>query len=206
MKNFFLLFLLIPVFSIAQSSVPVGKSKTQIAIDFQEELNAEYANKETSPLTDKDFKHFEGLPFFPIDTQYVVVATLEYTPNDTVFEMETTTERRPKYQRGAIATFSLKGEVYQLNLYRNINLIKKEKYKDYYFLPFADKTSGDQSYGGGRYLDFDIKEGTTEIIINFNLSYNPLCAYNHRYSCPRVPLDNILEVEIFAGVKAPEDH
>ncbi len=199
MKQLYLSLFLFPALAIAQSNY-------QKAVDFQEELNAEYANKETSPLTDKNFKHFEGLPFFPIDTQYAVVATLKYTPNDPIFEMETTTDRRPKYQRAAIATFSINGEVYQLNLYRSLGLSKIEKYKDYYFLPFADKTSGDQSYGGGRFLDFYIKEGATEVLINFNLSYNPLCAYNPRYSCPRVPLENIIDVEILAGVKAPEEH
>ena len=199
MKLLFLSFLLFPLLIIAQSNY-------QNAINFQEELNAEYADEDDSPLTNKDFKHFKGLPFFPIDTQFAVVAVLEYTPNDSVFEMKTSTARLPKYKRGAIATFTINGEEYQLNLYRNIGLMAKEKYKDYYFLPFADKTSGDQSYGGGRYLDFNIKEGETELLIDFNLSYNPLCAYNDRYSCPKIPLENIIDVEILAGVMAPEEH
>jgi uncharacterized protein (DUF1684 family) len=67
-------------------------------------------------------------------------------------------------------------------------------------VPFTDLTCGNESYGGGRYLDIDIPEGE-EIIIDFNRCYNPYCAYNEKYSCPLTPAVNDLKVEIKAGVK-----
>ncbi|WP_321538818.1 DUF1684 domain-containing protein [Flavobacterium piscinae] len=69
------------------------------------------------------------------------------------------------------------------------------------FLPFTDLTSGIESYGGGRYIDLKIQEGKIWTI-DFNQAYNPYCAYNEKYSCPIVPEENDLKVEIKAGVKA----
>ena len=88
----------------------------------------------------------------------------------------------------------------KLNVYRNIDLSKTEEYKDHLFLPFSDLTSGKESYIGGRYIDLKIPKGKT-IAVDFNQAYNPYCAYNHKYSCPLVPLENDLKVEIKAGVK-----
>jgi uncharacterized protein len=87
-----------------------------------------------------------------------------------------------------------------LNIYRNIDLSKKKEYKNYLFLPFLDLTSGNESYGGGRYIDMRIPKGNI-ITIDFNKAYNPYCAYNHKYSCPVVPDENNLNIEIKAGVK-----
>ena len=74
------------------------------------------------------------------------------------------------------------------------------EYEDYLFLPFTDKTNGDSSYGGGRYLDLKLPEGDS-IIIDFNQAYNPYCAYNDKYSCPVPPKSNNLDIEVLAGVK-----
>ena len=78
-----------------------------------------------------------------------------------------------------------------------------EAYEDYLFLPYTDLTSGDGSYGGGKYLDLKTPEGNT-IIIDFNKAYNPYCAYSHRYSCPVPPEENDLLVRIEAGVRVYE--
>lgn len=199
MKLILVLLLSFPIYSLAQSNY-------QKAVDAQNELNSEFADKEKTPLTKKDFKKFKELPFFPIDTQYAVVAMLEFTPEDTVFKMKTTTDRLPEYRRAAIATFKINGVEYKLNLYKSLRLQGIEKYKNYYFLPYKDKTCGSESYGGGRFLDFDIENQVDEILIDFNMSYNPLCAYNEKYSCPIVPSENYIDVEVKAGVKAPANH
>ena len=84
--------------------------------------------------------------------------------------------------------------------------LKKEKeYKDYLFLPFRDGTSRKESYGGGRFLDLKKPKGKT-IHIDFNLAYNPYCAYSHRYTCPIPPPENELTIEIKAGEKTPIGH
>ena len=172
---------------------------------FQEELNKDYANPTNSPLTQEDLANFKALDFFSADENFKVEATLELTPNDLVFEMATTTDRKPLYKRFAIATFSLNGKEYQLNVYQNQALLLDFEYRNYLFLPFTDATNGHESYKGGRYIDLEIP--TTNILtIDFNKAYNPYCTYNHKYSCPVVPAENHLDIEIKAGVKAFGKH
>ena len=72
------------------------------------------------------------------------------------------------------------------------------------FLPFSDLTSGNETYGGGRYIDLEIPKGKT-ITIDFNQAYNPYCAYNPKYSCPIVPAENELLTNVNAGVKKFHD-
>lgn len=172
--------------------------------EFQETLNKEYGNREESPLTEEDFKTFKGLDFFPINEKFIVEAQFTRTPNEKVFKMKTSTTRLPEYVKYGELSFSIDGKTFKLNLYQNIDLTKKEGYEDYLFLPFSDLTCGKESYIGGRYIDMRIPK-TNTVTIDFNKAYNPYCAYNHKYSCPIVPLENDLEIEILAGVKKFHD-
>ena len=173
--------------------------------NFQYELNTEYADKEKSPLTKEELKSFKALEFFPIDSTYKVLAAFELEENSTFFEMPTTTDRKPIYKTYGTATFSLAGKKLKLHIYQNQGLIKKSEYRNHLFIPYTDKTNGTESYGGGRYIDLEIPEGNT-IIIDFNKSYNPYCAYNYKYSCPIPPRENDLPIAIKAGVKAYKNH
>lgn len=167
---------------------------------FQKQINSEYADPKTSPLMEEDLKSFKTLDFYPIDGKYFVNAKFEKAKNEKVFEMKTTGTRTPQYIKYGTLSFTLNGKDMKLNVYRNIELSKKEEYKDHLFLPFSDLTCGEESYIGGRYIDLKIPKGKT-IAVDFNQAYNPYCAYNHKYSCPLVPLENDLKVEIRAGVK-----
>lgn len=100
--------------------------------------------------------------------------------------------------------FSIEGKELKLNVYQNLELIKKPGYEDYLFLPFSDITCGKGSYIGGRYIDMRIPK-SEKVTIDFNQAYNPYCAYNYKYSCPIVPLENDLAIEIKAGVKKFHD-
>lgn len=171
---------------------------------FQKELNSYYADAKTSPLMAEDLVKFESLDFFPIHEKFFVVAKFIRTENEKPFEMKTSTDRKPMYVKYGEAHFVIDGKSLQLNIYRNIELSKKEEYKDYLFLPFSDMTSGKDSYIGGKYIDMKVPSGDT-IVIDFNKAYNPLCAYNYKYSCPKVPLENDLKIEIKAGVKKFHD-
>lgn len=167
---------------------------------FQKELNTEYADAKTSPLTAEDLAVFKTLDFYPASETFFVVAKLIRTQKEKPFEMETSTDRKPMYVKYGELSFTIEGRNFKLNVYKNIELSKKKEYKDYLFLPFSDLTSGKESYIGGKYIDLRIPKGDT-IVIDFNTSYNPYCAYNHKYSCPKVPLENDLDIEIKAGVK-----
>lgn len=173
--------------------------------EFRRTLDASFADSVHSPLLPADRAAFRGLDYFPIDLNYRVWARFEATPNDPVFEMETTTERRPKYRRYGIAHFELDGQSFQLSIFQNIDLVKKEGYADYLFLPYTDQTSGGESYGGGKYLDLRTPKDDG-LWLDFNLAYNPYCAYNPRYSCPVPPDENYMDIEIRAGVKAFGKH
>jgi len=172
--------------------------------EFQDNLNLDYADKEKSPLTKEDFKTFKSLDFFPINEKYIVEATFVRTKKEKVFKMKTSTDRLPEYVKYGELLFTIDGVNCKLNVYQNIELIKKPGFDDYLFLPFSDLTSGKESYIGGRYVDLRIQKGKIWTI-DFNKAYNPYCAYNHKYSCPIVPLENDLNVEILAGVKKFHD-
>lgn len=176
----------------------------ETAKEFQETINKEYRNREESPLTEEDFKVFKGLDFYPINEKFIVEAKFTRTANEKVFKMRTTGTRLPEYVKYGELAFSIDGKTFKLNLYQNIDLIKKEGYADYLFLPFSDLTCGKESYIGGRYIDMRIPKGNS-VTIDFNKAYNPYCAYNHKYSCPIVPLENDLDIEILAGVKKFHD-
>lgn len=189
-------FLLLMYVSLAMSQ--------ETAEEFQANLNKEFANREESPLTDEDFKVFQSLEFYTIDEKFIVEAKFVRTPKEKVFKMKTSTTRLPEYKKYGELLFQIDGKSFKLNVYQNIELSKKEGYEDYLFLPFSDLTCGIESYIGGRYIDMRIPK-TETVTIDFNKAYNPYCAYNHKYSCPIVPLENDLPIEILAGVKKFHD-
>ena len=200
MKKVFVLLMVLQFgFGFAQTQFDLANVEK-----FQKELNAEYADAKTSPLLPEDLKEFKSLDFYPANDQFFVVAQFIRSENEQPFEMKTTTARKPVYVKYGEAHFSIDGQFFKLNIYRNIELSKKEQYKDYLFLPFSDLTCGNESYIGGKYIDMKIPQGDT-IVIDFNRSYNPYCAYNPKYSCPKVPLENDLKIEIRAGVKKFHD-
>jgi len=180
-----------------------GKRPIAGETDYQRKLNAQYKDASKSPLKKKDLKNFKGLDFFPVDSSYIVTAKLMRTPDTPYFEMPTTTDRKPYYRQYGLLTFSLKGEEHTLTLYQSQEEYNDPKYKDYLFLPFTDGTSGEESYGGGRYMDvFESNINADDTIeLNFNNTYNPYCAYNEDYSCPLTPRKNHLSIPIKAGVK-----
>ena len=191
--------LVIIIFAVFSSCVvrPVDIFEAQ---KFQEDLNAEYKNPETTPLRGDNFTNFKEHPFFPIDDQYRVTAKLVKTENAIPFENPTSSGKTQPYVEYGKATFQLNGKPYTLTIYQSLNLIKREGYHDHLFLPFRDETNGKETYGGGKYMDLRIPN-TDEIVLDFNQSYQPFCAYNaYDYNCPIVPEVNFLPVRIEAGV------
>ncbi len=74
------------------------------------------------------------------------------------------------------------------------------------FLPFRDGTSGKETYGAGRYVEVDYDKDEQEFELDFNLAYNPSCAFSPAYDCPFPPAANLLKVEIRAGEMVPTPH
>lgn len=186
------------------SAMAFAQKDLASAEKFQSELNQSYADSLKSPLMKEDFKQFKGLDFFSINEKYIVEATFIRTKKEKPFGMKTTTTRTPLYKKYGELHFKIDGKAFKLNVYQNVDLNKKSGYEDYLFLPFSDLTCGKESYIGGRYVDMKIQKGKIWTI-DFNKAYNPYCAYNYEYSCPIVPLENDLDIEINAGVKKFHD-
>jgi len=198
----------LPIFFLLVSSITVAQKDADIIKEIekvQSELNEEYKNPETSILDSLDQKTFKGLEFYKINLKYLVEAEFIRTPDEEPFLMKTTTKRLPEYVKYGEAYFTIEDEKLKLNLFQSTNHEEEEGYEDYLFLPYTDLTSGDGSYGGGKYVDIRIPKGNS-IIIDFNKAYNPYCAYSHRYSCPIPPEENDLLVRIEAGVKDYGQH
>jgi len=170
------------------------------AMAFQQEMNEKFNDPNRSPLSEKDRIKFKSLNFFEIDSSFIVKAHFLRTPAEAPFRMQTTTDRLPVYVKYAELYFSIQKKKFKLNVFQNQELISDAEYYNYLFLPFTDLTNGETTYSGGRYLDLRIPEGDS-ILLDFNKAYNPYCAYNGDFSCPKVPAENELEIAISAGVK-----
>ena len=139
--------------------------------------------------------------FFKINPEYKVTATVQKLNGEKFFNMSTSDGGGKQAIKYAVVSFLLYGKQYKLYAYQLSNLLNSTEYKENFFIPFTDLTSGIGSYGGGRYIDFvvsDIKADNL-LVIDFNKAYNPYCAFRTGYSCPIPPAENNLGVQIKAG-------
>ena len=137
------------------------------------------------------------LRYFPPDPNYAVPAQLRLSEQRPIVEVPTSTGELRRMQVVGALEFTLNGQQLSLGALsppgepiRNL------------FVPFADSTTGKETYEAGRYLDI-APTSTGIYTIDFNYAYNPYCAYNASYSCPYPPPSNQLKVAIRAGEKAP---
>lgn len=157
---------------------------------FRKEKDAYFSSPE-SPLTDDQRPNFSGLKYFPENT--ALRLTLEIDPNvskDFVM-MQTSTGSQRRYVRAGKIHFTVDGQPAELTLYKDDHG---------FFLPFRDSTGKSETYEAGRYLEPEENEAG-KVIVDFNLAYNPYCAYNEHFSCPLPPIENWLKVPIQAGEK-----
>jgi uncharacterized protein (DUF1684 family) len=198
----FLAFVLFP-FTQAQAQVVAEFNHEKYDKQIKNERaikDVEMVADEHSPIPEDEKAAFKKLNYYKPKVSYRKNAKFERFDDAKRFLMKTTTERLPEYAVYGKVTFRHKAKNYTLNVYQNIELVKKPGFQDHLFIPFNDKTNGDKTYGGGRFLDI-AEDGKDEIIIDFNKAYNPYCAYNHKYSCPIPPESNNLKTKIKAGEK-----
>ena len=167
--------------------------------------NEKFKTKDESPLTDEDRKTFKSLTVYPIDLAYRVKAKFVKAAKTNDFKMKTSGTRTPEYRKYGELHFAVNGKALVLSVYQHVASLKDEKYKDDLFIPFKDHTNGETTYGGGRYMDLKLPLGK-EVILDFNKTYNPYCAYSTGWSCPVPPSENHLDVAIEAGIKAYKKH
>jgi uncharacterized protein (DUF1684 family) len=174
--------------------------------EWAETLSANRAEKDEffgthpqSPIPPEDREEFEGLSYFDPDPTYRVEATVSVIDNPENIDFDTSDGRTLTYRRPFRFSFEIEGDSYELSGYR-------QDATDPIFVPFRDKTTGQQSYKDGRYMELEPEERLTDgmsVEIDFNLAYSPFCAYSETFSCPLPPEENWLETTIPAGERKP---
>lgn len=192
MLRFTFLFLIVSFSSLAQSF------KEEIEL-HREEYKKAFLEEARSPLDPEGIKL---LDFFEPNEKYKVKAKVKRIKKGKLVEIPTYSGKIKMFQTYAQLTFKINGSKHKLVVYKNTAFANNPLYKDYLFLPFKDKTSAHETYGGGRYLDFRMKDLVGKrMTLDFNKAYNPYCAYSDGYNCPIPPKDNHLTLAILAGEK-----
>jgi uncharacterized protein len=196
MKNLVVLVIIITVLHACKDQKRYIPNLTE----FQKELNSSFKDVTKSPLSKEDRQNFISLEFFDFDSSYVVKGILIPFQKDSIFDMKTNTDRMHTYNKFGKIKFKLDNTYFELNVYKDQELINDQTNIDDVFLPFYDNTNGITTYSGGRYMDLKVSKDSI-ISIDFNKAYNPYCVYNYKFSCPIVPSENFIALEINAGVK-----
>jgi uncharacterized protein (DUF1684 family) len=154
-----------------------------------------FAEHPQSPVPPGEREAFDGLDYFEPDPDYRVEAAVTVHDQPEPVEMETSDGRTVRYERVVTFQFELDGESRELHGYR-------QNPDDAIFVPFRDRTTGQQTYEGGRYMelehDGELDDGE-DVTVDFNLAYSPFCAFSETFACPYPPEENWLETTIPAG-------
>lgn len=184
-------------------SLHVGTSMTtdwRRTIETQREQKDRYFSENPqSPIPPAERGSFDGLEYYPIDDGYRFELTLHRYDEPERVVVGTSTDGEQAYLRWGEFRFTVDGEQVTIQAY------KSDPNDERLWVPFRDATSGEETYGAGRYLDLEEephRTGEDTWILDFNEAYSPTCAYSDLYECPLPPMENWLEVPIEAGEKA----
>lgn len=150
-----------------------------------------------SPIIKADRASFQGLKYFPVDLKYRLEARLEPYSNSEKIKILTSKGEQDEYIKYGALKFTIDSVECSLDAFKSTAPDVDSKRL---FIPFKDATSGKETYGSGRYLELE-ESANKAYTIDFNLAYNPYCAYNADFSCPIPPAQNTLKVAIKAGEK-----
>jgi uncharacterized protein (DUF1684 family) len=154
-------------------------------------------NSSESPFADS-LTAFKGLKYFPVDKNYRVNALIVPIQEKKVILLPTSDDKASPYLPYAYAEFEIDGVQCKLLI---LEVMEMGINRGTLFLAFGDETSARETYGAGRYLDIKKVPGSDAMTLDFNLAYNPYCAYNDNFSCPLPPQENLLKVPVRAGEK-----
>jgi uncharacterized protein len=165
--------------------------------EFRREKDLFFASAQ-SPLPEQTRSQFEGLAYYPENPALRFDLELERDPTLEAVVMTTSTGSERVYERLGWVEFAVGDNVARLALYVPEGEIQAEQA----FVPFKDSSNGSQpigaaTYGAGRYLEVLLNGDFVKL--DFNLAYNPYCAYSDVWSCPIPPRENWLNVPIEAG-------
>ena len=163
----------------------------------REEKDQFFDEHRQSPIPPEDRDDFDGLSYYDPAPDYRVEATVTVHDDPDARDLDTTTGRTIEYERVVTFDFELDGESHQVHGYRQPTEDSRTV-----FVPFRDKTTGQQTYEEGRYMELEpdraFEDGDV-VTLDFNLAYSPFCAYSETFDCPLPPEENWLETTIEAG-------
>ena len=165
--------------------------------EFRRSKDAWFKVSADSPLPYGERESFTGLNYYPENPHLrLTVRPEEFAEQEQVL-MTTSTGGTQEYLRWGRFDFEVAGQIVALTIY----------YSTWggYFVPFVDATSPEETYGAGRYLELE-ELGDGSFLADFNLAYNPYCAYSEEYSCPIPPAENRIMAPIRAGEKLYQAH
>lgn len=203
MRKYFLLFVLIIILtSCGKSYTPEQEIYIKKIEDFRAKKNDEMKNDPSSPFHFKGKVEFHNLNYFEVDPEFVFKSKLTgYEQKDTVTIFGTKGEPR-KVVRHGFVQINYKGKDYKISVYQGTT----KTGQTYHAIWFTDLTTNKESYGVGRYIDFELVNDPNYLYeVDFNLAYNPYCAYSPNYSCAIPTKEDFIPVEIKAGEKKFHD-
>ena len=159
--------------------------------EFRAEKDDFFKTHPQSPLTREQKKEFTGLNYFPENDALRLEVQAEPLNDQKPMLMQTSTGGAQEYMRFGKFKFQVDGQEAELTIYQSDNG---------FFLPFVDALAGKETYPAGRYLEPEPLPGN-RFLVDFNVAYNPYCAYNEMWSCPITPAENRLKVPVRAGEK-----
>ena len=195
---FLLILLIIVSCKDNHSDNPEMKKYTDDLIKERKEKDYAFQFDRTSPFNNDTSISFKPLNYYEPNPDLIFNSKLFlYETQDTVVILGTKGEKRPSILIGYLG-LNYEGNIYKVNVYKGFSRTGEE----YYSIWFTDKTTGKETYGVGRYLDFEINADSNFVYtIDFNKTYNPYCAYSHLYSCPIPRKEDYIDLEIEAGEK-----
>jgi hypothetical protein len=173
--------------------MPGYETELQKERDMKDKFMAQHPE---SPFIIGDVAGFTGLRYFPIDPKYRVPAVLQRMERPPEAVLRTNRDGQLTCRYIGDMHFELDGQNYALRVFH-----AGEQVGLSVFIPFRDSTSGKGSYAPGRYLMLQLTE-EDEYTLDFNLAFNPYCAYTERYECGYPPPENDLPTPIQAGEMA----
>lgn len=161
---------------------------------WRTERNEMFKNSPESPIPDSLRAQFDSLSWFPVSRSFRVTADFEANPKFERIQMPRSQSTPETYIIAGWLRFKIGNVECKLTAYQ-----PNPKDSKTLFVPFRDMTSGQSTYGGGRYID--TRRTENKVPLDFNRAYNPYCVYNYAYACPVPPEENRLPVTIDAGEK-----
>ncbi len=175
----------------------VSKWKSEIEMS-REKKDTFFSSHPQSPIPYEERSGFEKLNYYSPDPEYRFELDLQVYTNKENVKVKDTQGNERQFLKWGEFKFKIQGKKCSLQVYKN------DPFDERLFIPFKDKTSGNETYGAGRYLDLELDQDQNseeKWILDFNKAYNPWCAYNNAFACPYVLPENWLNVPVYAGEK-----